>query len=155
MSQALFRVEIGVHPRHDDAVGRRVASEIRDSLALPVDRVRVVKVFTLAGLSRLEAERLVADGVLHDPVLQQASLTPVASDAERDAFADSFVHGHFSDAEVVDISRRIRDRRFDADARDMANAYLRKAAACLDALPDRPERKVFRLALSFVRDRRA
>ena len=37
----------------------------------------------------------------------------------------------------------------------MANAYLRKAAACLDALPDRPERKVFRLALSFVRDRRA
>lgn len=82
MSQALFRVEIGVHPRHDDAVGRRVASEIRDSLALPVDRVRVVKVFTLAGLSRLEAERLVADGVLHDPVLQQASLTPVASDAD-------------------------------------------------------------------------
>ena len=92
------------------------------------------------------------EGKLTPPVMRY---TASLSDAERDAFADSFVHGHFSDAEVVDISRRIRDRGFDADARDMANAYLRKAAACLDALPDRPERKVFRLALSFVRERQA
>lgn len=82
MSQELFRVEIGVHPRHDDAVGRRVAANIGDSLGLPVERVRVVKVFTLAGVSRAGAERLVTEGVLHDPVLQWASLEPGASDAD-------------------------------------------------------------------------
>lgn len=91
------------------------------------------------------------EGKLTPPVMRYiASL----SDAERDAFADSFVHGHFSDAEVVDISRRIRDRGFDADARDMADAYLRKAAACLEKLPTRPEREVLHLTLIFAKTRR-
>ena len=75
--QQLFRVEIGVHPRHDDAVGRRVAAEIRDALGLAVDCARVIKVFTLKGISSEEAHSLVAGGVLHDPVLQQASLVPM------------------------------------------------------------------------------
>ena len=49
--QQLFRVETGVHPRHDDAVGRRVAAEIREALGLSVDSARVIKVFTLKGVS--------------------------------------------------------------------------------------------------------
>ena len=75
--QQLFRVEIGVHPRHDDAVGRRVAAEIREALGLSMDSARVIKVFTLKGVSPEEVHTLVDSAALHDPVLQQASLTPM------------------------------------------------------------------------------
>ena len=75
--QQLFRVETGVHPRHDDAVGRRVAAEIREALGLSVDSARVIKVFTLKGVSPEEARVLVDGAALHDPVLQQASLAPM------------------------------------------------------------------------------
>lgn len=92
------------------------------------------------------------EGKLTPPLLQYMNALP---DAERARFAESFTRGSFSQDEVADISRRIRDRGFDAAARDMADAYLNKAGACLDALPDRPERDILRLALSFVRDRRA
>lgn len=82
MTLSLFRVEIGVHPRHDDAVGRRVAAEIREALVLPVDAVRVIKVFTLNGLNREDAETLIEKSALHDPVLQQAALKPLSAGAE-------------------------------------------------------------------------
>ena len=75
--QQLFRVETGVHPRHDDAVGRRVAAEIREALGLSVDSARVIKVFTLKGVSPEEVHTLVDSAALHDPVLQQASLAPM------------------------------------------------------------------------------
>lgn len=94
----------------------------------------------------------VREGKLTPPLMRYMASLP---EAERAAFADTFIHGHFTDAEVADISRRIREQGFDAAARDMADAYLKKAAACLDTLPDRPEREIFRLALSFVRDRKA
>ena len=75
--QQLFRVETGVHPRHDDAFVRRVAAEIREALGLSVDSARVIKVFTLKGVSPEEARALVDGAALHDPVLQQASLAPM------------------------------------------------------------------------------
>ena len=72
----LFRLETAVHPRHDDAVGRRVAEEIKHALGLPVEGVRVNKIFTLAGLEREDAQVLLDKAVLHDPVLQMARLVP-------------------------------------------------------------------------------
>lgn len=92
------------------------------------------------------------EGKLTPPLLQYMNALP---DAERVNFAEAFTRGSFSQTEVADISRRIRDRGFDAVARDMADAYLDKASARLDTLPGRPERDILRLALSFVRDRRA
>ncbi|MCH5276937.1 MAG: polyprenyl synthetase family protein [Desulfovibrionaceae bacterium] len=92
------------------------------------------------------------EGKLTPPLLFHMNALP---DAERSRFAEAFAHGRFSPAEVADISRRIRDRGFDRAARDMADASLDKAAACLEGLPDRPERDILRQALSFVRDRRA
>lgn len=82
MSQALFRIEVGVHPRHSDPIGRRVAHEIGEALSIPVEQARIVKVFTVSGASREEVEELVRQAALHDPVLQQAALEPVASDAD-------------------------------------------------------------------------
>ena len=92
------------------------------------------------------------EGKLTPPLLQYMNALP---DAERARFAEAFAHGSFSPAEVADISHRIRDKGFDITARGMADAYLDKAAASLDSLPDRPERDILRMALSFVRDRRA
>jgi phosphoribosylformylglycinamidine synthase len=82
MTQSLFRIEVSVHPSQGDPVGRRVAREVGEALSLPVDRARMVKVFTLSGVSREEADDLVRQAALHDPVLQQASLAPVESDAD-------------------------------------------------------------------------
>ncbi|MCQ2444981.1 MAG: phosphoribosylformylglycinamidine synthase, partial [Mailhella sp.] len=82
MTQSLFRIEVGVHPRHNDPVGLRVAREVSEALSLPVDRARMVKVFTVSGAEPAEVEELVSKGALHDPVLQQASLAPVESDAD-------------------------------------------------------------------------
>ena len=77
MAQNLYRIEIGGLPRHGDAVGRRTAREIRDSLNLPARDARVIKIFTLGGLDRAEAELLLERAALHDPVLQRASLEPL------------------------------------------------------------------------------
>ncbi|MBP3729918.1 MAG: phosphoribosylformylglycinamidine synthase, partial [Mailhella sp.] len=82
MTQSLFRIEVSVHPSQGDPVGRRVAREVSEALALPVGKARVVKVFTVKGTSRDEVEELVRQAALHDPVLQQASLSPVSSDAD-------------------------------------------------------------------------
>lgn len=92
------------------------------------------------------------EGKFTPPLMRYMAALP---ETERTAFAHAFTHGRFNDAEVADISRRIREQRFDAAARDMADEYLQQAAACLENLPERPEREVFRLALSFVRDRQA
>ncbi len=82
MSQSLFRIEVSVRPRHSDPLGRKVAHETGEALSIPVERARMVKVFTIGGASREEAEELVRQAALHDPVLQQAALEPVASDAD-------------------------------------------------------------------------
>ena len=82
MTQSLFRIEVSVHPGQGDPVGRRVAREIGEALSIPVDKARIVKVFTVGGVERSDAEKLAAAAALHDPVLQQASLSPVESDAD-------------------------------------------------------------------------
>jgi len=73
MSQSLFRVETGVHPRHDDAHGRRTAAEIREALGLPVADARVIKVYTLRGLDREQAESLINRAALHDHLAEAFS----------------------------------------------------------------------------------
>ncbi len=82
MTQSLFRIEVSVHPGQGDPVGRRVAREIGEALSIPVDKARIVKVFTVGGVERSDAEKLVGEAALHDPVLQKASLVPVDSDAD-------------------------------------------------------------------------
>ena len=70
----LRRIEVGLRPQVTDTVGRNVAAKIRASLGLNVESVRLVRVFTVDGLSGDVLARMVAQGVLHDPVLQDAAL---------------------------------------------------------------------------------
>jgi len=73
----LWRIETTVRPQVADVVGKRVAGKIKNELGLTVEGVRLIRVFTVAGLSRDEAQEVVALAALHDPVLQTASLLPL------------------------------------------------------------------------------
>ena len=73
----LYRIEAGLHPHLDDTVGRKTAQHILKALHLPLAALRQVKVFTVDGLNKDEAEKLVAEAIWHDPVMQVASLAPL------------------------------------------------------------------------------
>lgn len=74
----LSRVAVGLRPSVTDVVGQRVAGKIKNELRLPVGAVRIVKIFTIEGLSEDEAAQVAAAGILHDPVVQVASLSPLS-----------------------------------------------------------------------------
>jgi len=74
----LSRVAVGLRPSVRDVVGQRVAGKIGNELHLPVTAVRIVKIFTIDGLSAAEAQAVIDAGALHDPVVQTAALTPLA-----------------------------------------------------------------------------
>lgn len=73
----LMRVAVGLRPTMTDVVGQRVAGKIKDELGLPVTAVRLVKIFTIDGLSENEIEPIIENGVLHDPIMQIASASPI------------------------------------------------------------------------------
>ncbi len=74
----LYRIEIGPRPDLDDIHGRAAAKALASSLGIHVDAVWQLKIFTVDGLEADEVRRLVDEGVWHDPILQQASMTPLA-----------------------------------------------------------------------------
>ena len=78
----LYRIEAGLFPHLDDTVGRKTTASIREALGIAVDGVHTVKVFTLEGFTEAQARQLMDQSVLHDPVLQEASLSPLACDAD-------------------------------------------------------------------------
>ena len=79
---SFLRLEIRVKENQQDPVGRRVAEEIKEALGFNIDTVRMVKVLTFDGIGEEEAGLLLEKAVMHDPVLQSASLQPSPSDAD-------------------------------------------------------------------------
>lgn len=79
----LYRIEAGLHPHLDDTVGRKTAAHITKALSISVGAIRQNRAFTVAGLNQAEAEKLVAEAIWHDPVLQTASLSPLPVLAEQ------------------------------------------------------------------------
>ncbi len=76
MESMLYRMELEACPGQADPVGRRTAVEIRETLGLPAESARMVKVLTLEGVSADEVRLLAEKATLHDPVLQKVSLEP-------------------------------------------------------------------------------
>ncbi|MDR0465874.1 MAG: phosphoribosylformylglycinamidine synthase, partial [Deltaproteobacteria bacterium] len=68
------RMELGPHPHLNDALGRKTALALERALGVRVSAVRQIKVFVLDGFDRNQAEQLLNEGILHDPVIQTASL---------------------------------------------------------------------------------
>ncbi len=74
----LHRIEVGLHPHIEDTIGKKTAHHIAKALDIPLAAVRQLKVFTVDGLSQAEVQKLMDQGVLHDPVMQNASAQPLA-----------------------------------------------------------------------------
>lgn len=76
--RVLCRIEVGMNPGIPDTVGKKKVKIIRQNLGIPVAWVQQIKVFTLEGPAELltaeRLESLVSGGVLHDPIMQTASL---------------------------------------------------------------------------------
>lgn len=73
----LFRVEVGTREGMDDALGRAIAKRIHDFLGLSLADCRLVKIYTVSGLDKSQVERLLAEAVWHDPILQRAAIGPL------------------------------------------------------------------------------
>jgi phosphoribosylformylglycinamidine synthase len=76
----LCRIEVGLKPHLTDTVGNRVARKIGSELGLPVASVRVIKVFTVDGLTEAQIDAVIERAALHDPVLHRAATRPLAAD---------------------------------------------------------------------------
>ncbi|MBI5519859.1 MAG: phosphoribosylformylglycinamidine synthase [Desulfovibrio sp.] len=80
----LLRFEVGLKPQVRDVVGERVARKIKGELGLELARVGIVRVYTVEGLSEAQAKAVIDAGALHDPVLHEISLAPMAKAADFD-----------------------------------------------------------------------
>ena len=78
----LHSLEVRLRPHLDDCVGQNLSAKVRAALHLEIASARVVKVFTVEGLEAESLQTALEAAALHDPVLQEASFTPFASDAD-------------------------------------------------------------------------
>ncbi len=78
----LTRVEVGLQENIRDVQGDKVAQKIRHELGIAIDRVRLIKVYTVSGLNQEEISKVLSLAALHDPVLHIPSLTPLAHNAD-------------------------------------------------------------------------
>ena len=76
----LCRVVVGLKENVRDVLGEKVARKIRSELGMDVDGVRIVNVYTLEGVSPEQVDLAVERAALHDPVLHEISLKPLARD---------------------------------------------------------------------------
>jgi len=76
----LCRVIVGLKPNVRDVVGEKFARKIKSELDMEVDDVRIVNVFTLEGFSPEQVNLALERAALHDPVLHEVSLEPLARD---------------------------------------------------------------------------
>ncbi len=74
----LLRFEVGLKSHVRDVVGERVARKIKGELALTLAGVGIVRVYTVEGIDQAQAQAVLAAGALHDPVLHEISLAPLA-----------------------------------------------------------------------------
>lgn len=76
----LCRVIVGLKEGVRDVLGEKIARKIRSELGMDVEDVRIVNVFTLEGVSEEQVGLVVERAALHDPVLHEVSLEPLARD---------------------------------------------------------------------------
>ncbi len=74
----LLRFELGLKPQVRDVVGERVLRKIKGELGLELARVGIVRVYAVEGLDQAQAQAVMDAAALHDPVLHEISLAPIA-----------------------------------------------------------------------------
>jgi phosphoribosylformylglycinamidine (FGAM) synthase PurS component len=73
-----IRVEVALRKAVTDTQGNKTAHKIKNELGLTVDQVRIIRVYTVDGLTKAQIDEAIAAGALHDPVLHSAQTTPAA-----------------------------------------------------------------------------
>ena len=74
------RIEVGFKVGIRDALGEKTKKRIIDNLALPVEKVATIEVYTIAGELKAEELQEAAAGPLSDPVIQKFSINkPLAN----------------------------------------------------------------------------
>ncbi len=76
----MHRLAVGIKDHVQDVQGQNVVRAVHKDLGISVDGIRLIKIFLLDGLKDDQVDQAVAKGLLHDPVLQQVSLSPLARD---------------------------------------------------------------------------
>jgi len=102
----LYRIEAGPREGVDDTQGNRTTLNLETSLNLLVASVRHVKIFTVNGLDAAQVQRLVDEGVLHDPILQRAAVGVLTL---LPPFPDWFVEVSFRPGVTDNEARTARD----------------------------------------------
>ncbi|NCD25335.1 MAG: phosphoribosylformylglycinamidine synthase [Deltaproteobacteria bacterium] len=75
-----IRVEVALRQAVTDTQGNKTAHKIHNELGLNVNRVRIIRVYTVDGLTEAQIAQAIEAGALHDPVLHTAQTTPAARD---------------------------------------------------------------------------
>ena len=74
-----IRVEVALRKAVTDTQGNKTAHKIQNELGLSVDQVRIIRVYTVDGLTEAQIAQAIEAGALHDPVLHTARTTPAAA----------------------------------------------------------------------------
>ncbi len=75
------RIEVGFKKGIRDALGEKIKKRIVDNFSLPIEKVRTIEVYTIAGDLTKDDLKKAAAGPLSDPVIQNFSIkTPLAAD---------------------------------------------------------------------------
>lgn len=75
-----IRVEVALRKAVTDTQGNKTAHKIKNELGLTVDQVRIIRIYTVDGLSQAQVNQAIEAGALHDPVLHTAQTAPAATD---------------------------------------------------------------------------
>ncbi|PKN40728.1 MAG: phosphoribosylformylglycinamidine synthase [Deltaproteobacteria bacterium HGW-Deltaproteobacteria-18] len=75
-----IRVEVALRKAVTDTQGNKTAHKIKSELGLTVDQVRIIRIYTVDGLSPAQVDQAIEAGALHDPVLHTAQTAPAATD---------------------------------------------------------------------------
>ena len=75
-----IRVEVALRKAVTDTQGNKTAHKIKSELGLTVDQVRIIRIYTIEGLSEGQVDQAIEAGALHDPVLHTAQTAPAATD---------------------------------------------------------------------------
>ncbi|MGE4441935.1 MAG: phosphoribosylformylglycinamidine synthase subunit PurS [Desulfomicrobium sp.] len=75
-----IRVEVALRKAVTDTQGNKTAHKIKQELGLTVDQVRIIRIYTVDGLTEDQVGQAIEAGALHDPVLHTARTTPAATD---------------------------------------------------------------------------
>ncbi|MGM0424339.1 MAG: phosphoribosylformylglycinamidine synthase subunit PurS [Thermodesulfobacteriota bacterium] len=78
----VHRILVQLKPEIPDVQGQKVAARIRSDLGLQVKDVRLIKVYSVQGLTEDMLQEVLQRCLLHDPVLHQVSLQPLARELD-------------------------------------------------------------------------